>query len=77
MNMTGADLQDFANKSIDMMCHLPGRNNAEVYREISEYSGVSSSRIRDFHSGAHSNLTVETLDFIIVGVKKAMRKIAA
>ena len=77
MNMTAKDIQDFALKSIDMLTQFPGRNNKDVYTEIAEYSGVSASRIRDFHSGAHPNLSVALLDKIVEGVKQSMRKAAA
>ena len=77
MTHTAKELQDFAHASICVLVNFPNRNNASVYRELAEYSGLSASLVRDFHHGVRDNLTTDSLDRMVAAVKKAMIKAAA
>lgn len=69
MATTAKELSARAHATIDSMARLPQyRSKSALYREIAKYSGLSVSLIRQFHSGAKPNLTVETLDMLSDGL---------
>ena len=77
MNMTARELQEFAGIQLGALCQFPDRSNSDVYAEVAEHSGLSKSLVRDFHGGIRDNLTVDSLDRMVAGIKHAMRKAAA
>ena len=77
MNFQAKDLQEYTLHSLEYLCQLPGRSNKSVYEEIAEHSGLSASRVREFHNGNQPNLTVDALDRMMPAVKQAMIKAAA
>jgi hypothetical protein len=77
MNCTAKELQEYVLTSIEYLCHLPGRSNKQVYKELAQYSGLSLNRVRYLHNGTYPNLTVDALDRLVDAVKQAMRKAAA
>jgi len=77
MNTTAKDIQDMALAQLDAICTFPQRSNTALYKELSEYSGLSVSHIRQFHQGMKPNLTIDTLDRLMDAIKKSLRKAAA
>ena len=74
---TAADLQMFAHTSITALCEFPHRSETSVYKELSDYSSLSTSTIRHFHKGGQTNLTASSLDRLVASVKHALRLAAA
>ena len=77
MNTTAKDIQDFALAQLDAICNFPDRSASSVYQEVADLSGLSKSLIQQFHCGRRPNLTTDSLDRLMDGVKHALRKAAA
>lgn len=77
MNTTAKDIQEFALAQLDAICNFPHRSDTALYKELSEYSGLSVSYIRQFHKGERPNLTTDALDRLVDAIKKSLRKAAA
>lgn len=67
---TAKELCAWAVASIDGLTMLPQyRSHAAVYRDISSVCGLSASLIQQFYDGRRRNVTAETLDKLIEGIK--------
>lgn len=68
METTAREIQAYALARIDAMINN-GRSATSTYRDLAKASGLSQTRVRMFHQGAHPRLSTDTLDALVSGIK--------
>jgi transcriptional regulator with XRE-family HTH domain len=76
MDITASEIQRSAHAGVCELVDRPDAVRWQVYRELATYSGLSAAMIRQFHEG-NRNLTVQSLDKIVLAIEVAKRQRAA
>lgn len=72
------DVADWARAMLDNLTNHPDvKSSTDIYKQVADASGLSTSLIRSFHNKARPNPSVSSMDKIVAGIKAVFGRLAA